>query len=64
MASRAFFPISLARPACMLEGGHLSIVTHGLLLALQPSPPGLDPRQRDLSYQQRLSLPEGRDLTT
>ena len=28
--------------ACMLKGGLLSIATQELLLALQPSPPGLD----------------------
>ena len=28
--------------ACALKGGLLSIVTQELLLALQPSPPGLD----------------------
>ena len=27
--------------ACTLKGGRLSIATHGLLLALQPSPPSL-----------------------
>ena len=48
--------------ACTLKGGYLSIATHGLLLALQPSPPGLDPQHRDLSYQRRLSSLEGRDL--
>ena len=56
--------LSLARTACTLKGGCLSIATHGLLLALQPSPPGLDPRHRDLSYQWRLTLLEGRDLRT
>ena len=30
------------QPACTLKGGLLSIVTQELLLALQPSPPGLD----------------------
>ena len=47
-----------------VKGGYLSIATHGLLLALLPSPPGLDPRHRDLSYQWRLSSLEGRDLRT
>ena len=44
--------------------GHLSIATHGLLLALQPSPPGLDPRHHDLSCKARLSSLKGRDLRT
>ena len=30
--------LSPARTACTLKGGRLSIATHGLLLALQPSP--------------------------
>ena len=30
--------LSSARTACTLKGGYLSIATHGLLLALQPSP--------------------------
>ena len=47
-----------------VKGWYLSIATHGLLLALQPSPPGLDPRHRDLSYQWRLSSLGGRDLRT
>ena len=64
MASRDFFSFSSAQPACTLKGGRLSITTHGLLLALQPSPPGLDPRHRDLSYQRRLSSLKGRDLRT
>ena len=34
-------PTSFMQSACTLKGGHLSITTHGLLLALQPSPPGL-----------------------
>ena len=50
--------------ACTLKGGCLSIATHGPLLALQPSPPGLDPRHRDLSYQRQLNSLEGRDLRT
>ena len=61
---RELTSLSPAWTACMLKGGYLSITTHGLLLALQPSPPGLDPRHRDLSYQQRLSSLEGRDLRT
>ena len=64
VASRAFFSSSSARPACTFKGGRLSIATHGLLLALQPSPTGLDPRHRDLSYQRRLSSLEGWDLRT
>ena len=47
-----------------VKRGYLSIATHGLLPALQPSPPGLDPWHRDLSYQRRLSSLEGRDLGT
>ena len=35
-------PSSLMRFACALKGGLLSIATRELLLALQPSPPGLD----------------------
>ena len=31
-----------SRYACALKGGLLSIATQELLLALQPSPPGLD----------------------
>ena len=54
----------LMRITCTLKGGRLSIATHGLLLALQPSPPGLDPRHCDLSYQWWLSSLEGRDLRT
>ena len=64
MASRDFFSFSSAQPACTLKGGRLSITTHGLLLALQLSPPGFDPRHRDLSYQRLLSSLEGRDLRT
>ena len=33
--------LSSTRTACTLKGGYLSIATHGLLLALQPSPSGL-----------------------
>ena len=34
--------IHLMQFACALKGGLLSIATQELLLALQPSPPGLD----------------------
>ena len=34
--------LCLVRFACVLKGGLLSIATQELLLALQPSPPGLD----------------------
>ena len=40
--SRSRGPLfSLMQIACTLKGGRLSIATQGLLLALQPSPPGL-----------------------
>ena len=45
--------------ACVLKGGLLSIATQELLLAFQPSPPGLDPRHHDLSYQRWLRLARG-----
>ena len=32
----------MVQSSCALKGGLLSIVTQELLLALQPSPPGLD----------------------
>ena len=35
-------PIHPVQFACALKGGLLSIATQELLLALQPSPPGLD----------------------
>ena len=47
-----------------IKRGYLSIANHGLLLALQPSPPGLDPRHCDLSYQRRLRSLEGQGLRT
>ena len=34
--------LSLMQISCALKGGLLSIATQELLLALQPSPPGLD----------------------
>ena len=40
MAPRVSF--SLVQFACALKGGLLSIATQELLLALQPSPPGVD----------------------
>ena len=46
-----------------VKRGLLGIATQELLLALQPSPLALT-TTRDLAYQGRLSLLEGRDLRT
>ena len=49
--------------ACALKGGLLSIVTQELLLALQPSPPGLDHGIATWHTSDCWSLPWDRDLS-